>query len=225
MRCIIIDDDYASRNILIHLIKQIDYLELTGICSTPMEGLELINKGNIDLVFLDIEMPEMTGIDMLNNYSMPPTIITTMHKEYALDAFEHNIIDYLVKPITLPRFLKAAEKAKEYYSKVNTHSKDYFFIKKDSVHNRVPIKDVSWIEALGDYVTLYTPTKKYLLHITLKAIEPKLPHDKFIRVHRSYIVNMDCIDTIEETTIYINKKPIPIGIRYKENLFKVLNSI
>lgn len=225
MRCIIIDDDYASTNVLSHLIKQIDYLELAGICNSPMEGLDIISKEKIDLVFLDIEMPEMSGIDMLKSYPMPPTIITTMHKEYALDAFEHNIIDYLVKPITLPRFLKATEKAKEYYNRVNTYSKDYFFIKKDSVHNRVPIKDVIWIEALGDYVTLYTPTKKYLLHLTLKAIEPKLPHDKFIRVHRSYIVNMDCIDMVEETTIFINKQPIPIGIRYKEKLFKTLNSI
>lgn len=227
MKCIIIDDDDASRNVLTHLVKQIDYLQLVGTFSGPAEALSTLKKDNIDLAFLDIEMPEMSGMDMLKSIDMPPTILTTTHKEYALDAFEHNIIDYLIKPIALPRFLKAVEKAKNHHVKLNSANgiieKDYFFIKKDSVLNKVPVKDILWIEALGDYLTVHTAEKKYILHLTLKAIEGKLPHDKFIRVHRSHIVNIDNVGMVEDTTIYINNTAIPVGALYKENFIKVLN--
>lgn len=227
MKCIIIDDDDASRNVLNQLVKQVGYLQLVNTFSNPMEALSIIKNDHIDLVFLDIEMPEMSGMDMLKNVDMPATILTTTHKEYALDSYEHNVIDYLIKPITLPRFTKAVEKAKD-----NNHNKqaataivdkNYFFIKKDSVLNKVPLKDILWIEALGDYLSVHTFEKKYIIHLTLKAIENKLPHSKFVRVHRSFIVNMDNVSLVEDTTIYINNNPIPIGALYKDSFMKVLN--
>jgi DNA-binding LytR/AlgR family response regulator len=225
MRCIIIDDDEASKNILVKLINQVDYMKLEGVFNNPVEALATLKAGNIDLVLLDIEMPEMSGLDLLKSVDMPPTILTTTHKEYALDAFEYNIVDYLVKPITLPRFVKAAEKAKANHEKHASATIDhnYFFIKKDSVLNKVPLKDILWIEALGDYLAVHTFEKKYIVHLTLKAIENKLPQGKFVRVHRSFIVNMDNVGLVEDTTIYINNNPIPIGALYRESFIKVLN--
>ena len=222
MKCIIIDDDVASRNILMHLIKQIDYLQLTGIYENSLKALPVLELEDIDLVFLDIEMPEMNGIDLLRNHKMPMTIITTMHSKYALEAFEHNIIDYLIKPVTLARFIKAIEKAKVRLDK-RKNQKNYFFIKKDSVLNRVPVENILWIEALGDYATIFTTEKKYVVHLTLKVIEGKLPPDKFLRVHRSYIVNVDCIEHIDDSILSVNKQFIPIGVSYREQVFKTLN--
>jgi len=226
MNCIIIDDDEASRSALSQLIKQVDYLQLQQVFPNPLDALSILKSGTVDLVFLDVEMPEMTGMELLKSMNMPATILTTTHKEYALDAFEHSIIDYLVKPIALPRFIKAVEKANHNYAKQHaanaTIDKNYFFIKKDSVLNKVPLKDILWIEALGDYLAVHTFDKKYVVHLTLKAIEGKL-NDKFIRVHRSYIVNIDNVGMVEDTTIYINNNPIPVGALYREDFVKVLN--
>ncbi|HXB13477.1 MAG TPA: LytTR family DNA-binding domain-containing protein [Bacteroidia bacterium] len=224
MNSIIIDDDEACRTVLKQLIDQVDYLKLVGVYTSALEANAALKKEKIDLVFLDIEMPEMTGMDMLRSFEMPSAILTTSHKEFALDAFEHNIVDYLVKPITMPRFMKAVEKAKAIYKKQNgSADKDYFFIKKDSVHTKIPTKDILWIEALGDYLTVHTHNEKFVLHLTLKAIENKLPPDKFVRVHRSFIVHVDNISTIEDTTIYINNVSVPIGALYKENFQRALN--
>jgi DNA-binding LytR/AlgR family response regulator len=224
MNSIIIDDDEACRTVLKQLIDQVDYLKLLGVYSSAMEANAALKKEKVDLVFLDIEMPEMTGMDMLKSFDMPSAILTTSHKEFALDAFEHNIVDYLVKPITMPRFMKAVEKARAIYKKHNiSGDKDYFFIKKDSVHTKIPTRDILWIEALGDYLTVHTFKEKFVLHLTLKAIVDKLPRDKFVRVHRSFIVHVDNISTIEDTTIYINNVSVPIGALYKENFQKVLN--
>jgi len=225
MKCIIIDDDEASKSVLTKLIKQVDYVELVAVFSNPIEALPTLKKGNIDLVFLDIEMPEMSGIDLLKTIDMPPTILTSTHKEYALDAFEYNIIDYLVKPITLPRFIKAVEKAQNHVKQNSQAIADnnYFFIKKKSVHNKVPWKNILWIEALGDYLTVNTFEEKYVVHLTLKVIENKLPHGKFVRVHRSFIVNMDNVGLVEDTTIYINNNPIPVGALYKDSFIKAMN--
>jgi len=227
MKCLIIDDDEASRAVLSQLVKQVGFLQLAAICKSSAEAINLLQKESFDLVFLDIEMPEMSGIDMLKSMAMPPTILTTSHKEYALDAFEYNIIDYLVKPVSLPRFIKAVEKARSHKSAVasvaETNDKEYFFIRKDSVLTKVPIKEILWIEALGDYLTVHTINNKYILHSTLKAIEGKIPAEKFIRVHRSFIINIDNVSSVEDTTIYINNTAIPVGAIYKENFIRVLN--
>lgn len=227
MKCIIIDDDEACRNVLVHLVKQIDDLQLVGNFSSPTEALGAFKKETIDLVFLDIEMPEMNGIEMIKSIGLPPTIITTTHKEYAIDAFEYNVIDYLIKPIALPRFLKAVEKAKK-TTKTDvaqgTVSKEFFFIKKDSILNKVPFSEILRVEALGDYLAVHTTNnKKYVVHLTLKAIDDKLPKEKFVRVHRSHIVNIANVGMVEDNTIYVNNEAIPVGALYKEKFNSMLN--
>jgi DNA-binding LytR/AlgR family response regulator len=228
MNCIIVDDDDASRSALAQLAKQVDHLVVVKTCSTSVEAMNALKKEPVDLLFLDIEMPEMSGMELLKALdNRPQVIFTTTHKEYAIDAFEMNVVDYLIKPVTLPRFLKAVAKATDLYEvkdQVST-GQDYFFIKKDSVLTKVPIKDILWIEALGDYITVHTKDQRFVLHATLKSVENKLPKDKFVRVHRSYIVQIDNVKKVEDTTIYINDTSIPVGALYKDNFIKHLNPL
>jgi len=227
MNCIIVDDDEASRNILVQLAKHVDTLNVVRTCSSPIEAIKALKEETVDLLFLDIEMPEMTGMELLKALDNKPMVIfTTSHKEYAVDAFEMNVVDYLIKPVTLPRFLKAVAKAEVTESKdVVSTKQEYFFIKKDSVLTKVPIKDILWIEALGDYITVHTKDQRFMLHATLKSIEGKLPSNKFVRVHRSYIVQIDNVKQVEDTTIYINETSIPVGALYRENFIKRLNTL
>ncbi len=230
MRCIIVDDEEMSRTALTHLVEQVDYLHLTGQCSNAMDASNFLEKERIDLMFLDVEMPEMTGLEFLRNLSHPPLVIlTTSHTKYALDAFEHNVVDYLVKPIQLARFMKATNKAREIFesnaAEVTSDKKDYFFVRTGGVLNKIKINDILYIEALGDYITIFTVDKKYVLHMTLKAIEGKLPPRKFVRVHRSFMVAVDNVSSVEDTTIYIREKPIPVGALYRENFMKRLNML
>jgi DNA-binding LytR/AlgR family response regulator len=228
MNCIIVDDDDASRSALVQIVKQVDYLTVVKTCSNPLEAMNALKKEDVDILFLDIEMPEMTGMEMLKALdNRPQVILTTSHKEYALDAYDLNVIDYLIKPVTLPRFLKAMAKIKDASGSDDQVSagQDYFFIKKDSVLTKVPIKDILWIEALGDYITVHTRDQRFILHATLKSLEGKLPPNKFVRVHRSYIVQVDNVKKVEDTTIFINEVSIPVGALYKENFIKRLNTL
>lgn len=227
MNCIIVDDDKLSQNAMEHLVKQFPYLSLIGIYSSAVEALETINSGSVDLMFLDIEMPQMTGLEFVKNIPKSPmTILATSKKDYALEAFEYNIIDYLVKPVPLERFFKAITKAKNIYdiAKTDRHrTKDHLFIKVNGSIAKVDVKDILWIEALGDYITIHTPEKRYTVHSTLKAIEAKLDPEKFLRVHRSYIISIETINAIDDSVVAINKQLIPIGAVYKENFKKRLN--
>ncbi len=227
LNCIIVDDDEACRVLLEQLIAQVETLKHTGSFETGRQAINAFKNSDTHLLFLDVEMPEMTGLDMLAKLEIKPMVIlTTSHKEYALDGYEHGIIDYLVKPITLPRFLKAVSKAERRFENLffgnKPDDRNYFFIRKDSVIYKVPITDVQWIEAMGDYVTVHTKDKKYILHSTLRTIESKLPSDKFARVHRSYIVQLENINTVEDTSIYIGENLIPLGSLYKSNFLKRL---
>src|ERR1700733_9965459 len=159
MNCIIVDDDDISRSALAQITKQVEYLTLIKTCSSPLEAMNVLKKEEVDVIFLDIEMPEMSGMDMLKALdNRPQVILTTSHKEYALDAYDLNVVDYLVKPVTLPRFLKAMAKVKSTSEAGDNVSagQDFFFIKKDSILTKVPVKDILWIESLGDYITVHT---------------------------------------------------------------------
>lgn len=228
MNCIIVDDDDASRKVLSQLASQVEDLTVVATCASPVEAVKVIGKQEIDLVFLDIEMPEMTGLDLLKALDRKPQVIfTTSHKEYAVDAYELDVIDYLIKPVTLPRFLKAVAKTKNLADSRDTVSaeREYFFIKKDSVLTKVPIKDILWIEALGDYITVHTKDQRFIIHATLKSVEAKLPSSKFVRVHRSFIIQLDNVKKVEDTTIYINDTAIPVGALYRDNFIKRLNPL
>ena len=228
VNAIIIDDDEACRKFLILLISGINNLNLLGTFSSAKEALSVIKNGDVQIIFLDIEMPEMNGLEFLSSLEIKPQVIlTTSHKEYAFDAFDHEVTDYLLKPITLPRLLKSIAKVEKNLNKPFSFDlskdKDYFFIRNNSVITKVYVKEVLWIEALGDYVKVQTKEKNYVLHIPLKKMEDKLPASKFSRIHRSYIVQLDNVETVEDTTVYINHNPLPIGAVYREDFLSKLN--
>lgn len=227
MNCIIVDDEEMSRKVIQHFVEQTASLTLTQVCSNAIEAANYLQHSPVDLIFLDIEMPHMSGMELVKSLSAKPQIVfITSRAEHAVEAFEQNVTDYLVKPVTYARFLKAVHKAKEIqetHQPVRLHARD-LYIKTDSKIVKVNLKDLLYVEALADYVMVYTATgHRYVVHSTMKGIEKKLLSDEFARVHRSYIVNMEKIDAIEDLSIIINKKFIPIGASYKDNFIKKLN--
>ncbi len=228
MKCIIVDDDEMSRLALTKLVGQVNSLSLVKVCSGSVEALNFLNAEKVDLVLLDIEMPEMTGLEFIKNLKKPPLIIlATSKKKYALESYEYNIVDFIIKPVSIDRFVKSITKAKEIFDSsqqtISSSGIDYVFIKSHSTLVKIGIDEIVWVEALGDYITINTSTKRHIIHTTMKIVEGKLPADKFIRVHRSYIVSLDKINSIDDTVIVIGSKLIPVGAVYKENLTKRLN--
>ncbi|WMJ73678.1 LytTR family DNA-binding domain-containing protein [Cytophagaceae bacterium ABcell3] len=227
MDCLIIDDEEMSRNIVKHFVEQTDALNLVGVCSNAIEAGNILSKGKVDLIFLDVEMPEMSGYDLIQSLSTSPEIILiTAKKDHAAEAFDYDVTDYLVKPITYPRFLKAINKAlkknKEAFG--NNDLKD-LYVRSDAKIVKINLADVLYIEALADYIMIITSTGKHIVHSTMKGFQSRLPEEKFARVHRSYIVNLDKIETIENLNVVIQKKYIPIGAFYKESFMKRLNML
>lgn len=231
MKCLIVDDDDLSRLIMESFIGQTDFLHLSGSFSNPVEAAQALRNGSYDLMFLDVEMPEMTGFDLLNNLEDPPLIILVSGKdEYALEAFEYEVTDYLLKPVNYARFLKAATKARrqlqEKWEKQSLtelpDTADYIFLKSDSRFVKVPFSDIIMVESMGDYVVFNTDSKKHMVYARMNAMEKRLPESQFSRVHRSFIVNHNRIKAIEESLIIIDDKLVPIGSSYKSELFRKL---
>jgi DNA-binding LytR/AlgR family response regulator len=228
MRCIIVDDDKISRELIRDYILDTPDLELLGEFPSAIEANNFLSKNHIDLIFLDVEMPKMSGIELLKSLDEKPIIIlTTSQDKYAVEAFENEVSDYLVKPIEYPRFLKAVNKAKNTLRPmpVDSYASDSIFIKVDSELINLPYKEIMWIEALGDYVNIITPTKKHVVLSTMKNIEGKLPPKEFIRVHRSYFVRVDKIKKISEDIILVENKLIPVSKSYKKELLERLNML
>lgn len=231
MNCIVVDDDDMSRHMVSRCVEQTDFLKLVKLCSNAIEASNVLRTEKVDLIFLDIEMPEMTGIEFIKNFKEKPQIILiTSHEEYAVEAFEHDVTDYILKPVNYGRFLKAVTKAKDNFDSEenNNHSTSEdtnIFVKVNSRLIKIRTDDIMWIESMSDYVNILTPNGKYTVHSTMKGIIEKLPTDDFVRVHRSYIVKKDKISVIEDNTLVIDKKLIPIGKSYKDELMKSLNLI
>jgi len=229
MKCIIVDDNKIARMALKQLVSQVQTLELVAECTDAMEALQAFNSKQVDLLLLDIEMPDMSGLDLIKKLGnkRPLIIFTTAKKDYAVEAFELNVVDYLVKPISLPRFTQAIEKAQEAVEsnreEVKVEEQGFVFVKDNGVLKRISIDDILFLEAMGDYVKVHTAQKFHVVHATLKSIEEKLPLSKFVRVHRSYIVAINKIDYIQEGTISIGKTTIPVADTHKTNLNKRLN--
>jgi len=226
MNCIIVDDDEMSRTIVRHFVEQTKSLSLVGMCADGIEAANLLQTDPVDVIFLDVEMPEMTGIELVKSLTIKPqVVIITSRSDYAVEAFEYSISDYLVKPITYARFLKSVERVRENIS--NQHfghapSRD-LYIRTESKIVKVSLDELLYVEALADYVILHTAATRYIVHSTMKSIERKLSDGTFVRIHRSHIVNTKKIDSIEDLSVVINKKYIPIGASYKENFLKKLN--
>jgi DNA-binding LytR/AlgR family response regulator len=229
MKCIIVDDNTMARMALKQLVAQVPSLDLVAECEDAEDALTSLNSTQVDLVLLDIEMPGMSGLELIKKLgnTKPLIIFTTAKKDYAVEAFELSVVDYLIKPIALPRFKQAVEKASEALEsnkeEVKVEEQGFVFVKDNGVLKRISIDDILFLEAMGDYVKVHTSQKFHVVHATLKSIEEKLPAAKFIRVHRSYIVAINKIDYIQEGTISIGKTTIPVADTHKSNLNKRLN--
>lgn len=230
MKCIIIDDDEITCRVIEDYVKRTTFLELKASFSSAVEAINYINAGNnVNLIFLDIEMPEMTGIEFLNTITQKPQIVIVSSREkYALEAFEYNVTDYLLKPVTYARFFKAANKALENFDKnQQSNADEEIFIKKGNSLVKIRFSDILWVEALENYVVINTDIDKFTIHFTMKAIENQLPPVYFKRVHRSFIVNIKSIFSIEDNSVVVKvhdgKKLIPIGKSYRDNLLNEIN--
>lgn len=221
MKCIIVDDDQMSRVSLELLCKKIEDIEVQAIFSNGIDALNWLRDNETDLIFLDIEMPDLSGMDLVKSVeSLPQIVFTTSHTEYALEAFEYKITDFLPKPIQFPRLLKAIERVEEINGNVKRESQNEIFIRVDGRFVRLDLSQILYIESLGDYVTFVTDSKKYIVHSTLKNIDDKIHNDHFLKVHRSYIVNLTKVVDIEETNLVIKDKVIPISRAHKPLLLK-----
>ena len=232
LKCLVIDDEPLAIKLLQDHIGKVPFLELSGSNSNPLEALITLNQNPVDLIFLDIQMPQLNGVQfmqLLQNRAM--VIITSAYQEYAIEGFEHNVVDYLLKPISFERFYRAAEKAynlKNPTARIGASGElhpatgGYIFIKVETKMVRIELDDILYIEGLKNYVSIFTKTQRIVTLQTMKQLEEILPPNRFVRVHKSYIVALDKINTIERQEIYIKDKIIPIGITYSEHFFKLL---
>ena len=236
INCIIIDDEPLARTGLKEYIADIDFLNLAGEFDNALGATSLLGSGGVDLLFLDIQMPKITGIDFFKTLKNPPAVIfTTAYPQYALEGFEVNALDYLVKPVSFDRFLKAALKAKEFYELRQDHRKlpitteaitgntaAYFFIKADNQLVKIFLEDILFIEALQNYVTIQTASKKYISYLTIKSVKDYLPADRFIKVHKSFIIAAAKVDSIDGNEIHIDQHRIPISRSLKDEVIDKL---
>ncbi|AZA54629.1 LytR/AlgR family response regulator transcription factor [Chryseobacterium sp. G0201] len=229
MKALIVDDNDIARTTLAHLAKQIPDLTIVNEYSNAIEAYHYLQTNPVDLIFLDIEMPEMTGIELTKTLSGKDTIIifTSSNKEYALEAFELNIADYILKPITPARFLQVMSKAKAIFDSkkenVQVNKDEFLFVRDSNITRRLKLDDIFYAEAMGDYVKFYTKEKMFAIHGTMKSAEERLPKDHFIRVHRSYIIAVGKIDTLQDGGIMINGKFIPVADAYRKALNTRMN--
>jgi two-component system LytT family response regulator len=229
LNCVIVDDEPLAREGLSNYVREVDFLHLAGTCENPLELLDLLDHSPADLIFLDIQMPKMNGLDFLKIAQRTPmVIITTAFPSYALEGFQLDVLDYLLKPITFERFFKAARKAKDYHQLLMkpaatepgraNKQEDYFFIKCGSKYEKIPLEDILYIEGMQNYVNIYTTKGKYLTILSLKSLEENLSGQSFIRVHKSFMVAVAKIDSIEGNEITIQNIRIPISRNYREKV-------
>lgn len=233
IKCVIVDDEPLARSGLTNYVGEIDFLQLVGTASNPMELTQLLDEQEVDLIFLDIQMPIMNGIDFLKMTSNPPmVIITTAYPSYALEGFQLDVMDYLLKPITFNRFFKAVTKVKDYHQLLqqskspsipHQSTPDCFFIKCDSKFEKIYFDDVLFVQAMQNYVTIHTRQRKYVTLLFLKNVAQNLDSNSFIRVHKSFIVSIPKIEGIDGNEIIIKSHRIPVSRNYrKEVMEKVL---
>ena len=223
INCIIVDDEPFARKGLREYVEEIDFLELKAECSNALEANKILSSQKIDLIFLDIQMPMMTGIEFLKSMREKPMVIfTTAYSEYALQGYELDVLDYLVKPIPFERFLRACNKTLDFYSSRDIASTssasekpDYFFIRCDNQYEKIEFRDLLFAQAMENYVILQTREKRFVSYMTFKSAEEYLPADKFVKVHKSYIVAIDNIDNITGNEIKIGTFTIPISRNQK----------
>lgn len=238
INCLIVEDEPLARNLMTAYIEKIPYLNLLQACSNPLEAIDFLRENHVDLLFLDVQMPEITGITLLKILQKKPLVIlTTAYSEYALEGYEHDVMDYLLKPITFERFLKAVEKAHVRLSNtqnitviqeklINTtdNVQPFIFVKDGTKLVKIKLSDILYVEGLKDYVTIHTRTQKVVTLQRLKILEEELPENKFIRIHNSYIVAFEAIDAIEKEKVQIGSVFIPISDTYRKSFKEFIDT-
>jgi two-component system LytT family response regulator len=230
IRCIAVDDEMLGRKLLEENINQLPFLELVGTCKNAFEAIELLQTEKVDLVFLDIQMPGMTGTQLLESITIKPMVIfVTAYEQYALESYDLQVIDYLMKPVSLERFTKAALKAREFYKFLKSEDKveeqTYMFVNVEYSLVKINFDQIIHIEGLKDYIKIYVNNAVHpiLTKSTLKGIEEKLPSKKFLRVQKSFIVNLEKIESIRNHRITIGKFEIPVSDSNMESLLEAIN--
>ena len=232
VNCLLIDDEPLALRVLENHIEKIPWLNVVKTCTSPLEGLEELKKNKIELIFLDIQMPELSGLDFMEALSSKPAVIfTTAYRQFAADAFDLDGLDYLIKPIGFPRFMKAVNKYVERYASANDlpiprhpdgDDKRFFFIRQGRKMVKVFIGEIEYIESLKDYVQIYVGEKRYVYKARISNLEEELQDEQFIRVHKSYLVPVSRIESVSPTEINIGGKEIPIGRTYRQMVMKRL---
>ncbi len=235
MKCIVIDDEPFALDLIKDYIRKTPFLELSASFSNPLKALSFLSSANVDLIFLDINMPEITGIQLLKSLNYQPMVIfTTAYSEYGVESYDYNAIDYLLKPVKYERFLKAVNKAadiilKKEGFKNNSNSEklieNFIFIKSGNRQVKVSPSDLLYIEGAGNYMTFHTKDTKILSLLNMQDVINILPAEEFVRVHKSFIISINNIEAIDKHNIIINGKYIPIGITYREQVNSIINKI
>lgn len=235
LRCIAIDDEELALELLEDNIKKVPHLQLVATCENAIEAINIIQHEQIDLVFLDIQMPGLTGLQLIQSLAIKPMfILVTAYEKYALESYNLNVVDYLVKPVAFDRFLKACNKAWELFKLKNTAAttlkeveSPYFFLNVDYSHIKVVFADIIWVEGLKDYIKIHlkSTTKPVVARISMKSIEEQLPASIFIRIQKSYIVSKDYITAVRKNSVFIGTAELPVGENYKEAVMALLGKL
>ncbi|MFP5040846.1 LytR/AlgR family response regulator transcription factor [Parasediminibacterium sp. JCM 36343] len=229
LNCMIVDDEPMARIVLEEYIEDVDFLQLAGKAENPVKAKQLLENQRIDLLFLDINMPRMSGIDFLRSgQELPLTILTTAYTQYAVEGFELDVVDYLVKPFSFERFVKACERAKEYAELKNKPAEmlshnpadNYFFVKCDGKIEKILYDDLIYVEAMLNYIVLHTATRKLVVYLTIKSITEQLPSNFFLKIHKSTIINTSKIKSIEGNEIDMGKAKVTISQNSYDSVMK-----
>uniref|UniRef100_UPI00321801F8 LytR/AlgR family response regulator transcription factor n=1 Tax=uncultured Draconibacterium sp. TaxID=1573823 RepID=UPI00321801F8 len=231
IKCIIVDDEPLAIEVLKSHIKKISSLQLVGTCFDAVEAFEFLKNNDVDLMFLDIQMPEMKGTELVRTLQNPPAVVfTTAYREYAIEGYDLNILDYLLKPVSFERFLQTIDKYNQQnmlLSEVSLHEnngdEEYIYLREKNVIHKIPVSEIIYVESFGDYVKLHTPDREISSRATISSIEKALPEKYFIRIHRSYLIAKKRITSFSPVMVTITGKEFPIGTRYRKSTFEKLN--
>jgi DNA-binding LytR/AlgR family response regulator len=230
INCLVVDDESTALDILEHFISRVYFLNLVKKCHSAIEAMQILEENQIDLIFLDIHMPDVNGIQFLKSLiTRPAVIFTTGYKEYAFDAYENDAVDFLLKPFDFERFLKAVNKACNLIQKttkqasIDKKAPGFIFVKADYKLIKINVDDILFVEGLKDYIKIYTRQKLILTLMSMTSIEEKLPAGEFYRVHRSYIISISKVDSVSRHRVIIGEKFIPVSIPYREKFYSVID--
>ncbi|HZX58027.1 MAG TPA: LytTR family DNA-binding domain-containing protein [Mucilaginibacter sp.] len=228
LSCIIVDDEPVARKILHEFVDQVPFMDLEGKFENASKAEAFLKSNAVDIIFLDIEMPKVSGLQFLQKMHVESMVIlTTAFPQYALEGYELDIIDYLLKPFAFNRFLKAVQKAKDFYQMKNmatgTVQPSYIFVKSEKRIEKIELQDILYAESIGNYVGIYTEDKKFIAYLTMKSLESQLPLNEFIKIHQSYLVNRSKIDAIDGNEIKIGSRSLPMSRNCRETVMRIVN--